>query len=93
MGINVRLYGEFRDMAPCVDEESGYIGKMEVDDEGIETTGDLIREFKLKEDEVSHVFVNGTYSSMKKELVDGDEVALFPVDMGLLYHWYFEEED
>lgn len=80
-------------MAPCVDEESGYIGKMEVDDEGIETTGDLIREFKLKEDEVSHVFVNGTYSSMKKELVDGDEVALFPVDMGLLYHWYFEEED
>jgi len=91
--INVRLYGEFRDMAPRADEESGYIGKVDLDAEEIDTTGDLLAEFELEEEEVSHVFVNGTYSSMKKELKDGDEVALFPVDMGLLYHWYFEEED
>jgi len=93
LGINVRLYGEFREMAPRSDEESGYIGKVELEDEGIETTGDLIGKFELNEDEVSHVFVNGTYSSFKKELGEGDEVALFPTEMGLLYHWYFEEED
>ena len=93
MGISVRLYGEFREMASRSDEESGYIGKVELEDEGIDTTGDLIEEFELKEEEVSHVFVNGTYSSLKKQLGEGDEVALFPADMGLLYHWYFEEED
>jgi molybdopterin converting factor small subunit len=93
VGISVRLYGEFREMAPRYDEESGTIGKVKLDQANVDTTGDLIKEFELREDEVSHVFVNGTYSSLKKELEEGDEVALFPVEMGLLYHWYFEEED
>lgn len=93
MAISVRLYGEFREIAPELDKVSESIGILDVEAEKASTTGDLLEELKLEPTQVSHVFVNGTYSSFKKDLEDEDEVALFPTDMGLLYHWYFEEED
>jgi len=91
--ISVRLYGKFSDLGENMDEPSRSIGLLDIEEERAATAGDLIAELELQEKEVSHVFVNGKYSSFNKAIESGDEVALFPADMGLLYHWYFEEED
>lgn len=92
MSITVRLYGRFRESASRLDETSGTIGMDEVDTKKANTVSDLLEVFDLCRDEVSHVFVNGSYASLQKAVVGEDEVAIFPDDMGLLYSWYFEEE-
>lgn len=93
MPVTVKLYGRFRDIAPRLDSTSGSIGIVKVDADKVDTASDLLEEFNLGRDEVSHVFVNGSYSSLKKAVDDRDKVALFPEEMGLLYSWYFEEEE
>lgn len=93
MSITVKLYGRFRNLASSLDSPSGSIGIVKVDSQRVETASDLLENFNLDGDEVSHVFVNASYSSLKKTVDDGDKVALFPEDMGLLYSWYFEEEE
>lgn len=93
MPITVKLYGRLREIASDRDSTSGTIGIVEVDAKEASTASDLLEKFDLSRDEVSHVFVNGSYSSLKKTVGVEDKVAIFPEDMGLLYSWYFEEEE
>ncbi len=92
MSVTVKLYGRFREIASRLDSPSETIGVVEVDSERVNKTFDLLDEFGLDRDEVSHVFVNGSYSSLQRTLDNKDKVAIFPDDMGLLYSWYFKEE-
>ncbi|MEF8917685.1 MAG: hypothetical protein V5A77_08400 [Candidatus Bipolaricaulota bacterium] len=89
MPITVKLYGRFRDLASSLDSTSGSIGIVKVDPDKVESASDLLKKFNLDRDEVSHVFVNGSYASLKITVDDMDKVALFPEEMGLLYSWYF----
>jgi len=89
VSIAVRLYGEFRQIASRLDSTSGKIGLLEVEKNCASTVADLLQYLHIKPDQVSHVFVNRKYSSLNKRIKCGDEVALFPSKMGLLYHWYF----
>ena len=47
----------------------------------------------IVENEVSHIFVNGRFAGFRKKVNNGDTVALFPKNMGLLYKWYFTREE
>ncbi len=93
MAISVKLYGVLREVAPELDSTSGTIGLVDIAPAVVNTTADVLKKLEIKKEEVSHVFVNGKYSSLNKEVKDGAKVAFFPRDMGLLYHWYFQEEE
>ncbi|MFP4135784.1 MAG: MoaD/ThiS family protein [Candidatus Acetothermia bacterium] len=92
MEVSVRLYGDFRDLAPELDKVSSSVGLLDLKLEQGSSIEDLLADFELEGEGVSHVFVDGEYSSLNRELKDGNRVALFPSDMGLLYSWYFEEK-
>ncbi|TXT67705.1 MAG: hypothetical protein BAJALOKI1v1_20022 [Promethearchaeota archaeon] len=54
---------------------------------------DLIEHLELTPENLSHIFINGVYSGLKKNIAAGDTIALFPKDMALLYKWYFKKEE
>ncbi|KKM08793.1 hypothetical protein SY88_22050 [Clostridiales bacterium PH28_bin88] len=85
--IRVYLYGEFRKLAP----DTSPFGESFIDvpcreGEKIET---IISRLGIKRDEVSHIFLNGEYSSAQRHGQAGDRLGLFPKNMSLLYRQYF----
>ncbi len=51
--------------------------------------------YTIEENEISHIFINGKYSGIRKKINFGDKViiAIFPKNMGVLYKWYFNKEE
>ncbi len=92
MEVSVRLYGDFRNLAPELDKASSSVGLLDLELEQGSRVEEVLANFDLEKEDVSHVFVDGEYSSLQRELNDGNRIALFPSDMGLLYSWYFEEK-
>ncbi|KYK33262.1 MAG: MoaD/ThiS family protein [Theionarchaea archaeon] len=87
MAILVKLYGTLKEKT----ERSE--GTVEIEHQGIETVSDVLCRLNIKEGETSHLFVNGRYSGFRKRVKNGDRVAVFPKNMGLLYKWYFRREE
>lgn len=91
--ITVKLYGDLRKRSNKPINSSGSPNTLDIDPSGITDVNDLLDELQIPEDEVSHIFVNGRYSSVNKRIKNGDRVAFFPRNMGLLYKWYFTKEE
>jgi len=92
MTIKVVLYGELKERADEIDTNTKSIGTSQLDTDGINTISDILTCLNIKQDEVSHIFLNRDYSALEREVQDGDRVALFPRDMALLYKWYFSKD-
>ena len=90
MTITVKLYGNLREKIESAGDTPGTV---EVENQGIETVADVLCTLDIKESETSHLFVNGKYSGFRKKVKNGDRVAIFPRNMGLLYKWYFRREE
>jgi hypothetical protein len=88
MPINLKLFGDLRKkLDPNI---KGTLSlKIEIDDPDINRVVDILKKFKIEENEVSHIFVNGIYSGFRKKVKSGYKVSLFPRNMALLYKWYF----
>lgn len=85
--VRVFLYGKFRKLAP----DTSPMGESFVDvacREG-ETIGTVISRLGIERDDVSHIFLNGEYSTTERRIRAGDRLGLFPKDMSLLYRQYF----
>ncbi|KYK35955.1 MAG: MoaD/ThiS family protein [Theionarchaea archaeon] len=91
MVIKVKLYGNLREKASRSAE--GAPGMVEIEDRGIKMVSDVLNALNIDEAETSHLFVNGKYSGLRKKVKNGDRVAIFPKNMGLLYKWYFRREE
>ena len=92
MPITLKLFGDLRKKGdPKV---SGTLPlRLKIDDPEITWVADILRKFRIEENEVSHIFVNGRFAGFRKKVNNGDTVALFPKNMGLLYKWYFTREE
>jgi molybdopterin converting factor small subunit len=93
MAIQLRIFGDLRER---VSEEKGDPGAatvLNLDASKFNDISDILNEFSIEQDEISHIFVNHSYSSTKKKVKDGDRIGIFPKNMGLLYKWYFNKED
>ncbi|MFX0036204.1 MAG: MoaD/ThiS family protein [Candidatus Hermodarchaeota archaeon] len=92
MSINLKLFGDLRRKAdPNI---SGTLPlRLEINNTDIKWVADILREFLIEDNEVSHIFVNGIYAGLTKSVKPGDTVSLFPRNMGLLYKWYFKREE
>lgn len=93
MKVNVRLYGDLRDLASDLDEVSGSVGVITLNEKGLSSISDVLNYLDLEEDEISHIFLNGEYSSINRDISNDDRLALFSKDMALLYKWYFSEKE
>ena len=92
MQIRLKLFGDLRKKVN--QQVSGSLPlKINISDVKMEKVIDILSRFNIREDEVSHIFVNGGYSGLRKSINSGDIVALFPKNMGLLYKWYFNRDE
>ncbi|MFX0000759.1 MAG: MoaD/ThiS family protein [Candidatus Hodarchaeota archaeon] len=91
MIIQLKLFGDLR--RKVKPEISGTAPlRFNITDSEIKLITDILEKLNIEEKDVSHIFVNGSFSGLMKEVKNGDTVALFPRNMGLLYKWYFKRE-
>ena len=85
MPILVKLYGKLRRNVKDVDIEKGLPVTLNIEESNFHFVYDIVEKFAISEDELSHIFVNGKYCGIEKEIRDGDRVGLFPKNMALMF--------
>lgn len=86
MTIKVVLYGVLKKRIKSTNQDPGSLLKLKLNTkEKSYTIYDILKELDLKENEISHIFVNGNYCGMGTQLTDGDRVGLFPKEMALIF--------
>ena len=93
MPIQVKIFGDLKKKFPQLDSSTGIPIRISLDSNGIERVSSIINKLSLNESEISHIFVNNKYAGFTKRVYDGDIVAFFPKNMGLLYKWYYPKEE
>lgn len=53
------------------------------------TIGGVLARLGIDPGQVSHLFLNGEYSGVRRRVWPGDRLGVFPRDMALLYRQYF----
>jgi len=91
--MKVKLFGDLREKVERGEVIGGSSIILTINDPKIETVFDIVQKLSIEETEISHIFVNGKYSGLKKKVKNNDLVALFPRNMGLLYKWYFNRDE
>ena len=89
MTILVKFFGDLRKKIEGSNVTNSLPLNLHIESNGINNIADILDKYKIKKEEASHLFVNGTYSGFNKRVKDGDRVGLFPKNMSLLYKWYF----
>ena len=85
MAILIKLYGKLRENVKDVGLEKGLPVTYKIEDNSIHFVYDIVEKFAISEDELSHIFVNGKYCGIGKEIRNGDRVGLFPKNMALMF--------
>jgi len=85
MAILIKLYGKLRENVEDVGLEKGLPVTYSIEDNSIHFIYDILEKYGINGKELSHIFVNGRYSGIGKEVRDGDRVGLFPKNMALMF--------
>jgi molybdopterin converting factor small subunit len=92
MPIRIKFFGDLRKKVEP-DIKGSFPLKFNIDANDVERVSDILDKYNIKEHEIIHIFVNGRYSGLTKKVKDGDIVAIFPINMSVLYKWYFNREE
>ena len=92
MPILVKLFGDLRKKAHP-DITGSLPLKLNISGASLVRVSDILKKYNIEENEVTHIFVNGSYSGFTKKVKNGDIVAIFPRNMAVLYKWYFNREE
>ncbi|PKM80164.1 MAG: hypothetical protein CVU89_14890 [Firmicutes bacterium HGW-Firmicutes-14] len=89
--INVYLYGKFREKVPdcSVDGEC----MLEMENREGDTIASIMGRLSITPEDVAHVFLNHQYSAFTRPVRSGDRLAIFPIEMSVLYRQYFPKHD
>lgn len=93
MTILVKVFGDLRKKIKGYKVDGALPLNINIESHGIETIEDILKKFAIEKDDTYHLFVNGIYSGFKKTVKDGDRVGIFPLNMALLYKWYFKRNE
>ena len=85
MPMLIKLYGKLRENVKDVDLEKGLPVTFNIEHSNVHFVNDIVTKLAISEDELSHIFVNGKYCGIGKEIRDGDRVGLFPKNMALMF--------
>ncbi|MCL4440141.1 MAG: MoaD/ThiS family protein [Eubacteriales bacterium] len=81
------LYGKFRDKVAGSAVGKECFLEMEIN-EG-DTIASVMERLDIAPDDVAHIFLNYQYSTANRKLHHGDRLAIFPIEMSVLYRQYF----
>jgi len=93
MTILMKIFGDLRKKIKGYELDGALPLNINIESQGINTISDILEKFEIEKDETYHLFVNGIYSGFNKTVKDGDRVAIFPINMALLYKWYFKRSE
>jgi molybdopterin converting factor small subunit len=85
MSISIKLYGDLREKFPNKKSSIGIPYTLKIEIDKLKTVLDILKEFDIDNDEISHIFVNGIYSGAGKIVKIGDRIGIFPKKMGLMF--------
>lgn len=85
--LTVYLYGKFREKVPGHTVEGECALSMEAGPE--ETIASIMERLNILPADVAHIFLNHQYSSPVRKVRAGDRLAIFPIEMSVLYRQYF----
>ncbi len=85
MTIKVKLYGDLVEKAPQLGNNFGTPSNLIIETDEVKSVIDILNKYFITTDEISHIFVNGKYSGLGKEVKNGDRVGIFPKRMGLIF--------
>ncbi|NVM16356.1 MAG: MoaD/ThiS family protein [Candidatus Lokiarchaeota archaeon] len=85
MPILVKLYGKLRENVRDIDLAKGLPVTFKIEDSNVRFVYDILKKLGIKENELSHIFVNSKYCGIDKEIKNGDRVGLFPSNMALIF--------
>ena len=92
MSILIKLFGDLRKKAQP-DITGSLPLKLNINSDNIDRVSDILKKFSIEDNEITHIFVNGSYSGLTKKVKHEDVVAIFPRNMAVLYKWYFTREE
>ncbi|MHA1985129.1 MAG: hypothetical protein ACW98D_00680 [Promethearchaeota archaeon] len=92
MSILLKLFGDLRKKAQP-DITGSLPLKLNINGAALVRVSDILKKYSIAENEVTHIFVNGSYSGFTKKVKSGDIVSIFPRNMAVLYKWYFNREE
>jgi len=85
MSISIVLYGDLKPKGQQRVNKGSKPLLISIKSNKINTIYDILEKLSIKEDEISHIFVNHNYCGPGIEVKDGDRVALFPRRMALMF--------
>ena len=74
-----------RENVKDVDLEKGLPVTLKIEESNVHNVNDIVEKFAISGDELSHIFLNGKYCEIGKNIRDGDRVGLFPKNMALMF--------
>ena len=85
MSFLVKFYGDLKKKSLVQSGDSRIPATMEIEINKGCTVFDLLKQFNIEENEISHIFVNGVYCGSGKVIKSGDRVGIFPRRMGIMF--------
>ncbi|MFX1386960.1 MAG: MoaD/ThiS family protein [Promethearchaeota archaeon] len=85
MGLKIKLYGDLREKVLYQKSDNGLPSTINIEKNEIKTVLDILNNYNITQDEISHIFVNSKYSGAGKEVKNGDRIGIFPKKMGLIF--------
>jgi len=83
LSIHIKLYGELKDKLKEQGYSAGTPSTTDLKKDEIEIVSDILKKLNIDRSEISHIFVNGKYCGLGKDVKDGDRIGLFPKKMAL----------
>ncbi|MEJ2248171.1 MAG: hypothetical protein P8Y97_00760, partial [Candidatus Lokiarchaeota archaeon] len=87
MSVHILLYGDLKNKFNSYTiPPPGSPFKIDlIKSKDITSVRDILNKLRLKEREISHIFVNAKYCGPGEELKEGDRIGIFPKNMGLIF--------
>ena len=85
MVVLIKLFGDLGEKYSGYRDTSGIPITLKIKGNKVETVFDVLKILGIQRNEISHIFVKGTYSGLGKVVNDGDRVGLFPKRMSLMF--------
>ena len=85
MVIKVKLYGDLSGKFSVYQNKRGLPSTLIIKPGKIKTVFDILNQYNVRPDEISHIFINNKYSSIENQIKDGDRIGIFPKRMGIIF--------
>ncbi|MHA1669777.1 MAG: hypothetical protein ACTSV5_04270 [Promethearchaeota archaeon] len=85
MSITLKLYGKLVEKVKKTSIEKGLPATLNIEIGGSRSIFNILDKLKIKEKDISHIFLNGVYTGSGMRINDSDRIGVFPRNMALMF--------